>query len=109
MVPMNIDRTSTSPPAFSTARGVADETPSYIKLVICPANEMSRKHLAASAGFIKFCPSPPKSCFTTIIPKRQPRMTSPTGIVDGMLSAMRSPVTTALRSAIVMGFFIKNS
>ena len=29
-----------------------------------PVKEIRRKHLAPSAGFMKFCPNPPKSCFT---------------------------------------------
>ena len=59
--------TSTTPPLFKVARGVALEMPSnwkvlpflLVKSVILPAKEMSKKHLAASAGFIKFWPRPP--------------------------------------------------
>ena len=29
------------------------------KLVICVVKQMDKKHLAANAGFIKFCPNPP--------------------------------------------------
>src|SRR5699024_12486631 len=37
-----------------------------------PANEINKKHLAASAGFIKFCPKPPNNCFTNKIAKTLP-------------------------------------
>ena len=39
---------------FITFRGVAVVTPSRVKEDILPAKEISRKHLAASAGFMKF-------------------------------------------------------
>ena len=77
------------------ASGVAPEIPSYVKDVILPVKEISRKHLAASAGFIKFCPSPPNSCFTTRIANTLPRTPIQSGAVGGRFSASRSPVTTA--------------
>ena len=40
--------------ALMIASGVAPVTPSYVNEVIFPANEIIRKHLAPSAGFIKF-------------------------------------------------------
>ena len=60
IVPLNISRRfmALTPFALSSASGVAVVTPSYVKLVICPANEISRKHLAPRAGFMKFCPRP---------------------------------------------------
>ena len=62
--PMNMEARSTLCPARIAARGVAPETLSNPrlaaeKLFIMPAKEINRKHLAARAGFIKFCPSPP--------------------------------------------------
>ena len=41
-------------PFLMIASGVAPVTPSYVNEVIFPANEIMRKHLAPSAGFIKF-------------------------------------------------------
>ena len=55
-----------------------------------------RKHLAPSAGFIKFCPRPPKSCFTIKIPNTLPSAPIHHGAVGGILSPRSSPVTTAL-------------
>ena len=43
-------------------------------LTVIDVNEMSKKHLAASAGFMKFCPSPPKSILTTTIANIPPRI-----------------------------------
>ena len=108
------DIRSTSFPALIAARGVAPDIlskPSFAeeKLFINPAKEIKRKHLAARAGFIKFCPSPPYSCFTTIIAKIPPRNGIHTGISGGMLRARIIPVTTALPSLTVIGFFISFS
>ncbi len=63
---------SGSAPGFNTARGVAPENVSVTKFVIGPVNAIRRKHLAASAGFIKFCPRPPNNCFTIIIANTHP-------------------------------------
>ena len=109
VVPRNILRTFTLSPLLSNARGVAPVTPSYVKLVILPANDISRKHLAASAGFMKFCPRPPKSCLTTIIAKTLPNITIQRGIVCGIFIPSKSPVTTALRSPTVIGLCMKYS
>ena len=84
------------------ASGVAPDTPSYTKLVILPVKEIRRKHLAPSAGFMKFCPNPPKSCFTTRIANTLPMIPIQIGVVGGRLSASRSPVTAALKSLIVI-------
>ena len=54
ILPINISNTSTVPPLFNIASGVAVVTPSYVNVVIFPANDINRKHLAPSAGFIKF-------------------------------------------------------
>ena len=69
MFPIRSETRSTSPPALRYARGVAPETPSTTfvaqgiasteKSVMGFAKEIRRKHLAARAGFMKFCPSPP--------------------------------------------------
>ena len=54
-MPKNASSKSTLPPLFSTASGVAEETPSAVeKSVILEVKEIKRKHLAASAGFIIF-------------------------------------------------------
>ena len=52
-------------------------------LSILPVKEINKKHLAAKAGFIKFCPKPPYSCLTTIIAKTPPIIGSHKGTVDG--------------------------
>ncbi len=57
--PTNMAATSTVPPFFKAERGVAPDTPSSLKADIWLAKEIRRKHLAARAGFIKFCPKPP--------------------------------------------------
>ena len=55
-----------------------------------------RKHLAPSAGFMKFCPSPPNRHFTTTIANTPPITASHHGRVAGRFNARSSPVTTAL-------------
>ena len=90
-----------SAPGLRTASGVAPEYVSVTKLVIGPVNAIRRKHLAARAGFMKFCPIPPKSCFTTIIANIQPTISYPTFNVEGIFIAIKSPVTAALKSETV--------
>ncbi len=107
--PRNILSTLTfarSPVFLSTARGVAVVTPSYENDVILPANDMRRKHLAPSAGFMKLNPSPPKSCLTIIMANALPSIAIHTGTSGERFSARRSPVTTALRSLMVTFLFI---
>ena len=99
--PRNRFKTFTLSPAFMAASGVAPDTASYVKSVIFPAKEIRRKHLAARAGFIKFCPSPPKSCFTNRMAKTEPSTGRYHGADAGRFSASRSPVTSALRSSTV--------
>ena len=99
--PISISNVFTLSPAFNCASGVAPDTPSYTNVVILPVNEISRKHLAPSAGFIKFCPNPPNSCFTTKIANTLPSTHIHQGAVGGKFSASRRPVTTALKSWIV--------
>ena len=99
--PINIAVTSTCSPAFNMAIGVALATASEkgsVNVVIFPAKEISRKHLAARAGFIQFCPRPPYICFTMMMANTPPRHGIQTGIWGGMLSASIIPVTTALPS-----------
>ena len=100
--PRNISRTCTDSPAFKAARGVALETPSQVKSVILPAKEIRRKHLPARAGFIKFCPRPPKSCLTKRIANTFPMTGSQRGTVEGRFSPRRRPVTAALKSPMVI-------
>jgi len=49
---------------------------------------------------------PPKNCFATIIATASPIITIQIGIVDGKLKAKRIPVTTALKSPMVLSLFI---
>jgi hypothetical protein len=64
--------------------------------------------LAASAGFMKFCPNPPNACFTKAIAANDPMAGIHNGTVDGNVYESNNPVTTALKSLIVIGFFLKN-
>ena len=103
VLPISIANESTDSPAFRFARGVGPVTPSYTKFVIFPAKQIRRKQRAPRAGFMKFCPSPPKSCFTTMIAKKAPTTPIHHGSVGGRFSARSNPVTTALKSLIVTG------
>ena len=71
--------------------------------------EISRKHLAPSAGFIKFCPMPPKSIFTTRIAKIPPTTQIHQGAIGGRFRDNKSPVTMAEKSPMVTVFFISFS
>ena len=77
--------------AESSERGVADATASYlqsvgcVKFVIADANDTSITILAVIAGFAKFCPIPPKSCFTITIATNEPTMHIHSGIDTGRL------------------------
>jgi hypothetical protein len=68
--------------------------------------EIRRKHLAVTAGFIKFFPRPPKKHFTKRIAKMLPMIGTNSGIEGGRDSASRRPVTTALQSLVVFGFLV---
>ena len=57
--PINILIKSKLSPFFKIASGVDEVIPSNTKFVILPVKEINKKHLAANAGFIKFCPNPP--------------------------------------------------
>ncbi len=95
-----------SSPALIAASGVAPVYASQSKFVMMDVNEISRKHLAPSAGFIKFCPSPPNSIFTTMIAKTPPITPIHSGALGGRLSARSRPVTTAEKSPIETFFFM---
>ena len=99
--PMNMSIRFTALPLLSWARGVAVVTPSYVNDVIRAVKQISRKQRAPSAGFMKFCPSPPNSILTTIIAKAAPMTAIHHVASGGRLRARRSPVTTADRSPIV--------
>ena len=73
------------------------------------AKEIRRKHLAPSAGFIKFCPRPPNSIFTTRMANTPPITPIHQGTLTGRFRARRSPVTTAEKSQMVTSFFISFS
>ena len=105
-------------PALRVMSGVAEDTastvlpsapPFTVKSVICEEKEISRKHLAPRAGFIKFCPMPPKSCFTTMIPNTDPSTGTNIGTSGGMFMPIRSPVTAADISCTVSGRLVSFS
>ncbi len=99
--PRNISVMFTGFPAFNSANGVAPVMPSTEKVLIVPANEINKKHLAASAGFIKFCPKPPNSCFTNKIANILPIIGIHHGTSGERFNANNKPVTNALPSVIV--------
>ena len=100
-----------SPPFVIIVRGVAAVTASaplsshergFIHVVIAVGNETMSMILPVIAGLTKFCPIPPKSCFTTTIATTEPIAACHSGMDTGRLNASRSPVTTALRSPRVL-------
>ena len=104
--PISISIVLTASPLRMAASGVTLEytsIPFFVmpNFVISAANAIKRKHLALSAGFMKFCPSPPNRHFTTTIANTPPITASHHGRVAGRFNASSSPVTTALRSSIV--------
>ena len=71
-------------PWCMAARGVAEVTmsavekmpaafskPTFTQLLMT-TGQLNRKARAARAGFTKFLPMPPNSCFTTIMAKKSP-------------------------------------
>ena len=102
VVPRNICVILTVLPARRSATGVAEEIPSTPRgnLVIAFPNEIIRKHLAASAGFTKFLPRPPKAHLTTRIANIEPRIGMYSGTVGDSDSASIMPVTAADPSRI---------
>ena len=109
VLPIIMLYTLTLSPALREARGVAPEYASHVKSVIRLGKDINRKHLAASAGFIKFCPNPPNIILTTIMAKAPPMIPIQSGADTGRLSARRSPVTTADISPTVIFFFTISS
>ena len=67
------------------------------QVVMMTGQDAMRKALAASAGFKKFFPRPPKSCFTMTMEKAAPTMGIHQGAPTGMTIAIRTPVTQAER------------
>mgnify|MGYP003321456502 CR=1 FL=1 len=68
------------------------------KSITQAANETNKNTRPPKAGFMKFCPNPPKDIFTTPIANRAPMKTTHQGVVTGRFIASRSPVTTAADS-----------
>ena len=68
--------------------------------------EISRKHRAARAGFMKFFPRPPNRHFTTRMANTPPRKGTYSGTLAGRHSASSRPVTAALPSVTVVGFLV---
>ncbi len=96
--PFAIATISTASPFLRRLKGVAEDTPSTVKFVMMEENEISKKHLAPRAGFIKFWPRPPNNIFTTTIAKKAPTTPIHQGADTGKLRAKRSPVTIAEKS-----------
>ena len=74
-VPSDIFAAIASAPPFMIASGVAVDTastPGAVQVVIGTGQEERSTALAASAGLMKLCPNPPKSCFATTIAKIDP-------------------------------------
>ena len=90
--------------ALVVASGSISNALGTAQLVIVPENAVIRIILAVAAGLAKFCPIPPKSCFTTTIAITLPSAACQSGIVTGRLSAKIMPVTTAERSSTVLSF-----
>ena len=103
--PRNSAVTSTASPAFKAAIGVAELTPSILKSVMALPKEISRKQRPVSAGFMKFLPRPPKKHLTKRIANTEPMHGRYSGTVGESESASSSPVTTALPSRTVFGYF----
>jgi hypothetical protein len=61
---------------------------------------------AVIAGFAKFFPKPPKSCFTRIMATALPNTACHIGIVTGRLNARRTPVIHAEKSFIVFSLLV---
>lgn len=97
-------------PAAISLSGVAVATASIaacgaIQWVIWLPNDTSRKMRAVAAGLAKLQPMPPKRHLTTTIAMNDPNTAIQKGSVTGTLKARMIPVTTALQSLIVTGFW----
>ena len=104
-VPRNSRVMLTARPASSSPMGVAEDTPSRWKVDIVLPKEISRKQRAASAGFTKFLPSPPKQHLTTSMANTEPMKGMYTGTSGERESASIRPVTIALPSSQVSGLW----
>ena len=93
-------------PLFSKANGVAVVTPSNVNILMLSGQAASRKALAAKAGFIKLHPIPPKICFTNTMATIEPIHATPRGVLIGRFKASKTPVTIALKSFMVISFFV---
>ena len=102
VLPISRSIVFTASPLRIAASGVAPEYASMAKFVMSAANAISKKHRAPSAGFMKFCPKPPNIIFTMTIANTPPITASHQGSVAGRFKARRRPVTTALKSFIVL-------
>ena len=101
---------------FKMARGVASDTISgeiknpvskgAVHFVIITGHDASKNARPTSAGFIKLCPVPPKNCFAIMIETKAPIRQIHHGAETGRLNASKSPVTAAVPSEIVTGFFV---
>ena len=111
-----IEVPSMNPWFLSAVRGVACVTAVYNSIgsfwkrkVSHFSGKRDHKETSSCKSGHKFCPSPPNSCFTTMIAKALPRIGIQIGIWAGMFSASRSPVTTALKSVVVFFLCISRS
>ena len=77
-----------------------------VKFVMAEAKDTRSVIRAVMAGFAKFCPMPPKNCFTTTTATNAPITHIHSGIVTGRLKASSRPVATALRSPTVQDRFM---
>ena len=82
----------------SSTTSDAAATVSTTGFAITPAHEAIKKALAAATGCIKFWPSPPKNCLTTIIAKIEAITGIHNGTCVGNISPIINPVTIGLKS-----------
>ena len=98
--------------AFSLTSGVAPVTASpsinlvAVHEVIFEVNESINTIRPRIAGFAKFCPNPPKSCFAITTATKQPIRACHKGSSGGRFIARSIPVTAALKSVIVCSRFM---
>ena len=93
---------SSRPPASSARMELPMTTTGLIAIAL--AKEISRKQRAASAGLMKFLPSPPKQPLQTTMANTEPITGIYRGVCGPRERASSRPVTTALPSQIVLGF-----
>ena len=93
--PIGVALATASTPARLPNAGVANV---FIRL----AQDSARIARAASAGLMKFWPIPPKIILHSRIAMTEPITGIQYGTVDGRFIASSMPVTTALKSPIVL-------